>query len=68
MLRERAEQLCALPVLERIEHRVRGAADEVELAVAQVLVGLGDRIEQLERGVDASCLKKPSSTAAIAGK
>src|SRR5688572_1437308 len=58
MLRERAQELCTLPVLERIEHRVRGAADEVELAVAQVLVGLGHRVEQLERRVDAFLLEE----------
>ena len=47
---------------------MRGAADEVEPALAQLLVGLGDRVEELELGVEALLLKKPSSTAAIAGK
>ena len=43
----------ALPVLERIQRRVRGAADEVEAALAQLLIGLGHRVEQLERGIEA---------------
>ena len=68
VLRERAQQLAALPVLERIQRRVRGAADEVEPALAQLLVGLGHRVEELERGVEALLPEAASSTAAIAGK
>ena len=61
----------ALPVLERVEHRVRGAADEVELAVAQVLVGLGDRVEQLQLRVEEAELDRgdaPGSTTARSGR
>src|SRR2546428_11836327 len=48
MLRERTEQLPAFPILERIKGSMSGAADEIEPALAQLFVGLGDRVEQLE--------------------
>src|SRR3954462_9890101 len=47
-LRQRAKEARALPILESVEHGMRGAADEIEPAIAQVFVRLGDRVEELE--------------------
>src|SRR2546423_3684202 len=58
MLRERAEQLAALPILERIEGGMSSAADEIQPAVAQFLVGLGDWVEQLELRREAFFLEE----------
>src|SRR5437879_4650703 len=58
MLRERAEQLAALPILERIEGGMSSAADEIQPAVAQFLVRLGDWVEQLELRREAFFLEE----------
>ena len=49
---QRAKQLAAVPVFERIKRRVRRAADEVEAPFAQLFVGLGDGIQQFELGIE----------------
>ena len=51
-LRLRGDQLGAFEIGKCRQHRVRGAADEIDLAVAQRLVGLVDRIDQLERDIE----------------
>src|SRR5205807_2364111 len=48
VLRKGAKQLPAFPVLERIKGSMSGAADEIEPALAQLFVGLGDGVKQLE--------------------
>src|SRR3981189_1715006 len=58
MLRERAQQLAAPPILECIEGGMSSAADESEPAVAQLLVGPGDGVEQLERPPEAFLLEE----------
>ena len=67
-LSERAEQLRPLPRGKRGEHRVRGPTNEIDLAVAQRLVGLVDGEDQLMPCSSPCSAKSPSSTAAIAGK
>ena len=58
VLRQRAEELHALPFRKRRRRRMRRAADEVGLAVAQRLVALADRIDQLELGIEALLLEE----------
>src|SRR5262249_9003319 len=52
-LRQCAKQLAALPILERVERRVRGATDKIEPAIAQIFVGASDREHQFDRSCDA---------------
>src|SRR5258708_34510042 len=58
MLRERAQQLAAFPILERIKGRMSGAADKIESTLAQFLVGPGDGVEQLELRREAFFLEE----------
>ena len=51
-LRQRAEQLDAAPFRERRQRAMRRAADEIDLAVAQRLIGAVDRKDQLGRDVE----------------
>jgi len=46
------DQLGAFITGKRRRDCVRGAADEIDLAVAQCLVGLVDRVDQLERDIE----------------
>src|SRR5262249_10147573 len=46
-----------LPVLERVEHGMRRATDEIEPPLAQLLVGPGHRIDELDRRVEAFLLE-----------
>ena len=49
VLRECAKQLATCPLAEGVERCVRGAADEVEPAVAQGFIGSRDRKKELDR-------------------
>ena len=52
VLRERTKQPAPGPVAESVERRVRGAAGEVEPALAQLFEGFRDRKDELDRGVE----------------
>ena len=51
-LRQRREQLAALPLREGAQRDVRGSGHEIDPAVAQRLVGLVVREDELVRGVE----------------
>ena len=58
VLRQRAEELDALPFRKRRRRRMRRAADEIGLAVAQRLVAFADRIDQLQLRIEALFLEE----------
>ena len=58
-LRQRAEQLDAAPFGKGRQRAVRRAADEIDRAVAQRLVGAVDREDQLGRDVEPLLREKP---------
>ena len=58
-LRQRAEQLDALPLGKAGERAVRGAGDEIDLAVAQRLIAAVDRKDQLGGDVEPLGREKP---------
>ena len=53
-----AEELDALPLRKRRQRRMRGAADEIDRAVAQRHVGLVDRKDQLDLDVEPFLLEE----------
>src|SRR5581483_8047720 len=52
------DQLRAFEIGKRREYRVRRAADEIDRAVAQRLVGLVDWVDQFERDIEPFGLEK----------
>src|SRR5207247_9467955 len=54
----RAEQLHTVPLGKGSQGRVRGAADQIDLAICERRVGLVDREDQFERDVKALALEE----------